>query len=174
MLDAQADEANFYRSLRRIFMSDAASRWGLPSGFTPVLMPLPDEVKAALRPLLQPNEPVIISLTNEGNSVHLVATTERLFTVRSGMTAGTGGMSVREYSWAAIADLKMLQSPLNVKITISFHSRDGKKPESGPRAKQWKLHTDQVMPFETARGAQAFEALQNVWIHKTRSELYSE
>ena len=155
-------------------MSDAASRWGLPQGFTPVLMPLPDEIKSALRPRFQANEPVIISLSNEGDSVFLVATTERVWTVRSGMTAGTGGVNVREYSWHEIADLKMLQSPLNIKITLSFHSRDGRKPESGPRAKQWKLHTDALMPFESARGVQAFQALQNVWIHKTRAELYDE
>ena len=153
-------------------MSDAASRWGLPPGFAPVLMPLPDEVKGALRPRFQPNEPVIITLGNEGDSLFLIATTERVFSVRSGITAGTSGLQIREYSYAEIADLKMLQSPLNVKITLSFHSRDGRKPESGARAKQWKLHTDQLMPFETARGVQAFDALQNVWIHKTRGELY--
>ena len=155
-------------------MSDAASRWGLPEGFAPVLMPLPDEIKSQMRPLLRANEPVIIALGNEGDSLFLVATTERVFSVRSGITAGTSGLQVREYSYQEIADLKMLQSPLNVKITLSFHSRDGRKAESGARAKQWKLYTDQLMPFETARGVQAFGALQKVWVHKTRPELYEE
>ncbi len=150
--------------------NDPAVRWGLPAGFRPVVSPVPDELKEMLREMLRPNEPVIGALGNEGDTIFVVASTERLFSARRGATAGVTGWTIKEYEWADIADLKMQTASMNVRYTISFHSRDGRTPSSGPRAKQWKLITDNLAPFETARGSELYEAIQSVWIHKTRGE----
>ena len=147
--------------------NDPAVRWGLPPGFQPVVSPLPNEVKDVLRGMLRPNEPIIASLGNEGDTIFIVASTQRVFSVRRGATAGVTGFTIRPYEWNEITDMKMQTASLNVRIVLSYHSRDGRTPESGPRAKQWKLHTDSLAPFETARGSQVYEAIQSIWIHKT-------
>jgi hypothetical protein len=149
--------------------SDPALRWGLPAGFRPVLYALPDEVKELVRGLLGANEPVVVALANQSDNIFLIATPQRLFSVRHGMGAGVTNFTVKEFAWDALTDLKMQQAPLNTKIMLSFHSRDGRNPESGPRAKQWKLVTDNLMPFDTEQGTNAFAALQSIWVHKTAS-----
>ncbi len=148
---------------------DPAVRWGLPPGFRPVVTPVPDELKELLREMLRANEPIVASIGNEGDSIFLVASTERLFSARRGATAGVTGWTIREYEWLAITDLRLQSAPLNVRITVSFHSRDGRKAESGRGAKQWKLHTDALAPFETARGSEVFQAIQSVWVHKIQN-----
>ena len=134
------------------------------------MSPVPDELKDMLREMLRPNEPVLAALGNEGDSIFIVASTERFFSARRGATAGVTGWTIKEYVWPAIVDMKMQTASTNVRITISFHSRDGRTPESGPRAKQWKIVNDSLAPFETARGSEVYEAVQSVWIHKTRGE----
>lgn len=146
--------------------NDAAERWGLPAGFRPVLHPLPDEIKNLMREKLRADEAVIACVANVEDTISLVATTSRVFVVRTGPTAGVTGFQAREYSWEAIADLKLQTNPSNVKISISYHSRDGKTAESGPRAHQYKIQSDDITPLETLAGTQAFENLHAAWHYK--------
>ena len=150
--------------------NDPAMRWGLPPGFRPVVSPVPDELKEMLREMLRSDEPIIGSLGNEGDTIFIVASTQRLFSARRGATAGVTGWTIKEYEWTSIADLKMQTASMNVRIVISFHSRDGRTAENGPRAKQWKIVTDSLAPFETARGSELYQAIQSVWVHKMRAE----
>lgn len=150
--------------------NDPALRWGLPAGFRPVVAPLPDDVKELMRGVLRAGEPVVAALGNEGDSIFVIATPQRLFRLKRGAAAGVTGWNLQDYEWLAITDLRLKTASINVGITVSFHSRDGRTPESGPRARQWKLCTDTLTPFETARGSQLFEAIQSIWVHKTHSE----
>jgi hypothetical protein len=76
---------------------DAAVRWGLPPGFMPARFPIADDVKDLIRDMLEQGEPVIVTLANEGNSISLVATSQRVFSIRSGLVAGVTGYTVREF-----------------------------------------------------------------------------
>jgi len=147
---------------------DVAERWGLPAGFKPVRYPITEEVKGVLRDLLGPNEPVIVTLSNEGNTITLIATPQRLFTVRSGTVGGSGitGANVREFPWEGITKLILQPAALNVKIAIHFRSKDGRTVEVGRRAAMANDAVDNVMPFESAPGSEAFEAIYNIWEHK--------
>lgn len=135
--------------------TDIAERWGLPSGFRPIIHPLPDDIKTLMREKLRADEAVIACVANTEETISLVVTTGRVFVLRTGPTAGVTGFAAREYSWEAIADLKLQTNPTNVKISIFYHSRDGKNIEVGPRAHQWKLRSDDILPIETLAGTQA-------------------
>ncbi|MBV9468374.1 MAG: hypothetical protein JO316_02225 [Abitibacteriaceae bacterium] len=146
---------------------DPAVQWGLPPGFQPVRYAVSDEVKEVVRSLLQPNEPVIVSIANEGNTISLVATPYRLFSIRSGgIVAGVTGANVREFPWAGITNMVLQQAALNVKIVLHFKSSNGRDVEVGQRARLAKAATDNLMPFESAAGAEAFQAIYNVWQHR--------
>jgi hypothetical protein len=56
-------------------------------GFAPARFPIADDVKDLIRDMLEAGEPVIVTLTNEGNSISLVATSQRVFSIRSGLVA---------------------------------------------------------------------------------------
>jgi hypothetical protein len=145
---------------------DAAVRWGLPPGFTPARFPIADDVKDLIRDMLEQGEPVIVTLSNEGNSISLVATSQRVFSIRSGLVAGVTGYTVREFPWEGISDLRLQASALNVKISIHFKSSDGRTVAVGRRAAFGKPAVDNLTPFETHAGTQAFEAIHAVWHYK--------
>lgn len=147
---------------------DTATQWGLPEHFAPVRYTVSDTVKALLRDILNPNEPVIMTLANEGDTVTLVGTNLRLFAVKTGaMGAGASGASTKEFPWEAIFDLKMTQAGLNIKITVHFRSSDnGKTAATGRKAQLAKAVSENYMPFETAAGQEFFEAMNSVWQHR--------
>lgn len=145
--------------------TDAAARWGLPPGFGPVRYPIADDVKEVVRDLLGPDEPVVVSIANEGDSIAIIATPRRLFSVRTGAMAGVTGFNVREFPWDGITNMVLQQAALNVKIVISFRTSDGRTVEVGRRAALGKPAADNLMPFESAAGTQAFEAIRAIWHH---------
>ena len=146
---------------------DAALRWGLPPGFRPLCFPVATEVKELMRTLLNADEPVIATLANEGDSISVVATPHRVFSIRSGMTAGVTGFTVREFPWEGISDLRLQSMPMNIKIAIHFKSTDGgRTAEVGRRAVMAKPAVDNLTLFESGAGTQVFEALYGIWQHK--------
>ncbi|HEX8237359.1 MAG TPA: hypothetical protein VF600_15470 [Abditibacteriaceae bacterium] len=153
---------------------DAAVRWGLPPGFSPARFPIAEDVKELLRDMLRPGEPVIVTLGNEGNSIFIVATPQRVFSIRSGLVAGITGFTVREFPWEGISDLRLQAAALNVKIAIHFKSTDGRTVEVGRRAALAKSAVDNLAPFETHAGTQAFEAIHTVWHYKKNAPTTGE
>jgi hypothetical protein len=146
---------------------DAATQWGLPPGFQPARFSVPDGVKEVVRGVLHANEPVIVSITNEGDNISVIATPERVLAVRAGGAgAGVTGFSVKEYPWAGITNLVLQQMALNAKYAIHYRTSDGRTVEIGRRAAMGKPAIDNLMPFESEAGAEAFEALHSVWQHK--------
>ncbi|HEX8834409.1 MAG TPA: hypothetical protein VF719_09425, partial [Abditibacteriaceae bacterium] len=139
-------------------------------GFTPVRYPINDEVKELVRTLLGPDEPVIVTVANESDSITLLATTQRVFSIRTGATAGVTGFTVRDFTWDALTDMRLQQAALNVVIALHFQSKDGgRTAETGIKAKFAKPAVDKLMPFETNAGTAAFEAIHAVWHHKRNS-----
>lgn len=152
-------------------MSDIATRWGLPEDFEPVRFPIDEEIKDVLRPLMAPDEAVIVTASNEGNSISLIATTQRVFTIRSGgPTAGVTGFTTRDFTYEAITDMRLQQAPLNVSIALHFQSKDGgRTAEVGQKAKFGKPAVDKLMAFETNAGTLAFEAIHTIWHWKKQA-----
>lgn len=150
-------------------MSDAATLWGLPEGFEPVRFPIPDAAKEVLRPMLGPNEPVLVMISNEGSSITLIATPLRVLSVKTGgAQAGATGASVKEYPYEGITDMKIQSAAINVKIAVHFKTtNNGRTVEVGVRARLAKDHIDNIMPFESTAGAEAFKAIYDIWVHKT-------
>lgn len=143
---------------------DAAQRWGLPPGFTPVRYAVSDPVKEIVRSQLGSDEPVVVSLANEGDTISFVATPQRLLTVRSGgVTAGVTGFDVRSFPWEGINKLILQQAALNVKIAVHYKTCDGRTVEVGRRAALGRPAIDNLMPFETVAGKEAFEAIYQIW-----------
>lgn len=149
--------------------TDVAAQWGLPPGFQPVRHAIPDVVKEVVREMLGPNEPVIVTLSNEGDTISIVATTQRMFTARTGDLGGAGvtGCKLMEFPWEGITNIVKQQAGPNVKIAIHYKTKDGRTVETGMRAKMGKDAVDNAMPFENEAGTEAFEALNAVWLHKT-------
>lgn len=146
---------------------DVAEKWGLPPGFRPIRFALSDATKESLRSVLNPNEPVIISISNEGDTVAIVATPTRVFSIKTTeMSAGASGASVRVYPWEGIFDLTMTPMTHNIKIAIEFRSSDGRTVEVGRKAKLAKPKTEQLTPFETVGGQEAFRGLLQIWNYK--------
>ena len=152
-------------------MSGIATHWGLPEDFEPIRYPIDDEIKEVLRPLMAPDETVIVTAANEGNSITLVATNLRVMSIRSGgATAGVTGFTVRDFIYEAITDMRLQAAPLNVSIALHFQSKDnGRSAEIGQKAKFGKPATDKLMAFETNAGTMAFEAIHSVWHWKKQS-----
>jgi hypothetical protein len=150
-------------------MSDPAALWGLPPDFEPVRLPISDDAKQALRPMLSAQEPVLVTISNEGDSIALVATPLRILSVKTGGTqAGATGASVKEYPYEGITDMKIQSAAINVKIALHFKTtNNGRTVEVGLRAKLAKDHVDNLMPFESTGGAEAFKAIYDIWVHKT-------
>lgn len=150
-------------------MTDHASRWGLPPEFVPVRFPVPDDVKDVMRSVLLPNEPVVVSLSNESNTISVVATPQRLFSIKSGgVVAGVTGAHVKEFPWEGVTNLRLQQVSLNVKFAVHFKSSNGGRTcEVGQRARLAQDATENLMPFETNAGNQVFGALWQIWTHLT-------
>ena len=150
-------------------MTDTATKWGLPPDFEPVRTPIPEEAKQVLRPMLEANEPVLVTISNEGNSITLIATPLRVLSVKTGgAQAGATGASVKEYPYEGITDMKIQSAAINVKIALHFKTtNNGRTVEVGHRAKLAKDHVDNIMPFESVGGAEAFKAIYDIWVHKT-------
>jgi hypothetical protein len=139
------------------------SQWGLPQTFLPARYAISDEVKNALRGIIS-GEPVLVSIANEGDTVSIVATPNRLFTIKtSQLGAGAAGASVREYPWEGVFDLVMTPMTHNLKIAVHFRTVDGRKPEVGRRAALGKPAIENLMPFESVAGAEVFRALLQLW-----------
>ncbi|HEX9996628.1 MAG TPA: hypothetical protein VGB45_05765 [Abditibacterium sp.] len=146
---------------------DIAQQWGLPPGFAPVRYGVSDEVKNALRGLLPAGEPVILSIANESDNVAIVGTPSCFFSVKTGeLSAGAGGVAVREYPWEGVFDLIMTPMTHNLRITVHFRTSNGKKVEVGRRALLGKPATEHLMPFEHEAGAQIFRAMLQIWNFK--------
>jgi len=144
--------------------NNPAERWGLPADFAPARFPIGDEEKELIREMLGADEPVLVTLVNENNTTTIVATTQRLFTIRSGQGAGVTGFTVREFPWSGIHDMRLTQMGTNVKIQVGFKSRDnGRTAEIGPKAAFAKDAIDDLKPFETNAGTQCFEAMHTLW-----------
>lgn len=150
-------------------MSDTATRWGLPADFEPVRLPIPEDAKFALRPMLTADEPVLVTISNEGDTISIVATSQRIFSVKTGgANAGATGATVKEYPYEGITDMKIQSAAINVKIALHFKTTNGGRTvEVGHRAKLAKDHVDNLMPFESTAGAEAFKAIYDLWVHKT-------
>ncbi|MBW3635220.1 MAG: hypothetical protein KY445_01985 [Armatimonadetes bacterium] len=143
---------------------DIAQQWGLPPEFVPVRYAISDDAKNALRGVLQAGEPVIVSIANEGDTVSIVATPQRLFTVKTAQYgAGAAGASVKEFPWAGIFDIVMTPMTLNLKIAVHYRSNDGRKAEVGRRAMLAKPAVENLMPFELVGGEEVFRALLQIW-----------
>ena len=147
---------------------DVAEQWGLPPGFRPVRYVISDAAKAALRGVLGPNEPVIISISNEGDSVAIVGTPFRVFTVKTSELGGSGvsGANVKEFPWEGIQDIVLGPLSLNVKISLVYRSSDGRIVATGRKAALAKEHTDHLMAFEKVGGTEIFRALLQVKNYK--------
>lgn len=150
-------------------MNDPAVAFGLPAGFAPVRLPISDAAKDVLRSLLAPGEPVIITLSNESDTLAIVATPQRVFVVKSGATiAGVTGANVKEFPWEGLTNLKLQPASLNAKIALAFKSNDnGRTCEVGQRARLAKDVVENLMPFESNAASQVFSAMWQIWTHKT-------
>jgi hypothetical protein len=148
---------------------DVASRWGLPPGFVPVRHPIDDEVKEVVRGELSPGEPVVITLANEEGTVSIIATPQRLLSVRSGgATAGVTGFNVRDFPWEGITKLVLQQASTTLKFAIHYKTSDGRKVEVGRRAALAMAATENLMPFDPTAGHEVFAALYQIWEYKTQ------
>lgn len=136
----------------------------LPPGFVPVRYAVSDEVKNALRPLLVAGEPVVVSIANESDTVSIVATPMRVFSVKTGaLGAGAAGIATREYVWEAIFDIVQTPMTHNLKIALHFRSNNGKTIEIGRRALLAKPAVENLMPFENQAGSEVCHALLQLW-----------
>lgn len=152
---------------------DSAQRWGLPPGFTPARYTISDEVKMALRERLTPGDPVVVSIANESDTVSIIATPTRLFTIKTGaLGAGAAGIAVREYPWEGVFNLVQTPMTHNMKIAVHFRSNDGRTVETGRRAMLAKPAVENLMPFESEGGAEVFGALLQIW--NTRRAVVAE
>ncbi len=153
---------------------DEASRWGLPEGFAPVRFAIADEIKVLLRPLLNPGEPAVVTLSNVEGAVTLVGTPRRLFVVRSGgVAAGASGVSSREFPWQGVTKLTLAQTAQNVKLAIGFRTSNGRTAEVGRRAVMGRDAVENAIGFDAAQGQAAFAALHQIWQHVKASEANS-
>ena len=136
----------------------------LPANFVPARYAVSDEVKAALQPLFGVNEPVLVSISNESDTIAIVATPQRMWTVKTGaLGAGATGVALREYPWEAVFNIVQTPMTHNLKIAIHFRSNNGKTIEVGRRALLAKPAIENLMPFENQSGSEVYEALLQLW-----------
>lgn len=149
-----------------------AEQWGLPPDFQPVRFEIQENVKAVMRDVLNANEPVIVSITNRSGSITLLATPQRLFSVKTGNLSGAGvtGCQVKEYPWEGIDKLIAQQAADNLRVALHYRSSNGVTVETGRRAKMGRPAVDYLTPFEWDNGSLAFAAIYAVWEAKKSSE----
>lgn len=137
----------------------------------PVRYPVPDNVREIVREQLGPQEPVLVSLSNEGDTIQIIATPQRLMTVRSGGNqAGVTGCTVKDFPWAGITKMILQHAAMNLKIAIHYRTMDGRTVEVGRRAKMGKDAVENLTPFEQAAGGEAFDAMKTLWEHLKSAE----
>lgn len=143
--------------------------WNLPPGFAPARCLISDEIKNAVRPLLGPNEPVIISLLNDENAIAILGTPDRVLSVKiGGLSAGATGLSIREFPWEGLTDIVATTLGLQTKIVLHFRSSNGKTVEVGRRAHLGKPASETLAGFDSEKAAAVCAALIAVWKHKTQ------
>ena len=152
----------------------SATQWGLPPEFAPVRFPIPDDAKAAVRPLLGEAEPVVISLANDEDAIALVGTPQRLLVVKlSGLAAGAAGVSVREFPWEGITRIVATPLSFQLKIALHFRSSNGRTVEVGRRAQLGKAGVDNLAGFDLDNGNAALAAMMQIWESKRDDNLLS-
>lgn len=142
---------------------DSAQQWGLPPNFTPVRYAISDAAKAAVRPFLQANEPVVVSLGNEGDTIAIVGTPQRLLVIKtSTLGGGAAGAAVKEFPWEGLRDIVSRPQTLNLTLALHYNSNDGRRVEVGKRARLAKDAVDNLMAFELVAGQEVFVALLQI------------
>ena len=155
-------------------MSNASS-WGLPADFTPVRFPIPDAAKAAVRPLLDEAEPVVISLANDEDALVLVGTPQRLWVVKlSGLAAGVAGVAAREFPWEGISRIVATPLSFQLKIALHFRSSNGRTIEVGRRAQLGRAGVENLAGFDLDNGQAALSAMMKIWESKRDDNLLSD
>ena len=155
-------------------MSNAA-QWGLPPEFSPARFPIPDDAKAAVRPMLGEAEPVVISLANDENAIALVGTPQRLLVVKlSGLSAGAAGVNVREFPWEGIARIVATPLSFQLKIALHFRSSNGRTVEVGRRAHLGKANVENLAGFDLDNGNAAVAAMMQIWESKRDDNLLAD
>jgi hypothetical protein len=151
---------------------DASQKWGLPPDFAPVRYAIPDHAKIAVRALLGADEPVIVSLSNEEELVSIVATPERIITVRAQeLGVGAGTSQVKSFPWPSVFDLTLRPQLHTATLVIEYRTSDGGKTvEIGRRALLAKPKSDTFLGFQKAAGEDAFRALLQVWNWKKQTQ----
>lgn len=142
-----------------------AEQWGLPPDFQPVRFEIHENVKNVMRGVLNANEPVIVSITNRTGSFTLLATPQRLFSIKTGDLSGAGvtGCQVKEYPWEGIDKLVAQQAADNLRVALHYRSSNGVTVETGRRAAMGKPAVDYYTPFEWDNGSLAFAAIYAIW-----------
>ena len=145
-----------------------AEQWGLPTDFQPVRFDIMENVKNVIRGELQNGEPVIVSITNRPGTLALIATPERMFSIKTGDLSGVGvtGCKVKEFPWAGISNLVAQQAADNLKFAVHYRTSNGTRVEIGRRAALGNPAVDYMTPFDLERGYAAFDAIYSVWQHK--------
>ena len=155
-------------------MSNAA-QWGLPADFTPARFPIPDEAKTAVRPLLTPGDPVVISLANDEDALILVGTPQRLLVVKlSGLSAGAAGVAVREFPWEGITLIVATPLSFQLKIALHFRSSNGRTVETGRRAQLGRAGVENLAGFDLENGNTVLAAIMQIWESKRDDNLLSD
>jgi polysaccharide biosynthesis transport protein len=175
-----APQEQHYAADAKTSGEDPLARWGLPAGFQPVRHPIADDVKEAVRPLLDTSHPVVISAATQDHAAAVIATRQYLFLTRRGATLGTpdgtgSGIEVCQVPWADVTHLALQVAPDQVDIAIHFrrgdadgigisngHGADRRtSPAEQPTSR--KDIVEELKPFETVAGMQAFQAMQAIW-----------
>lgn len=145
-----------------------AQQWGLPADFQPVRFDIMDDVKETLRNELNANEPVIVSITNRAGTVALVATPQRMISVKTGELSGVGvvGCKVKVYPWDGIMKFVAQQAADNIRIAVHYRTSNGSRVETGRRAALGDPAVDYLAAFDMENGTRAFDAMNSVWLHK--------
>ncbi len=152
-----------------------ATQWGLPADFTPARFPIPDEAKAAVRPLLTPGDPVVISLANDEDAIVLAGTPQRLLVVKlSGLSAGASGVAVREFPWEGITRIVATPLSFQLKIALHFRSSNGRTIEVGRRAQLGKAGVENLAGFDLDNGNTVLAAMMKIWESKRDDNLLSD
>ena len=145
-----------------------AIQWGLPPEFAPARFPIPDDAKAAVRPLLKAGDPVVISLANDEDAVILIGTPQQLLVVKiSELGAGAAGVKVREFPWQGIA--RIVATPLSFQLKIALHyrlSNNGRTVEVGRRARLADAAVENLAGFDLEQGNVVLVAMMQIWESK--------
>ena len=144
---------------------DTSEKWGLPPGFSPVRFSIPDDAKNAVRGELGAGEPVIVSLCNEDEVVTLLATPERVISIRvQEMGVNAGQAQLKSFPWSGLFDITMRPQAATVSLVLEYRTSDnGKTVEVGKRAQLGKAKSDTFAPFSKNEGEAVFRALLQVW-----------